>query len=141
MKRHIVTFLLLTAVLGSVIFFGVSVAQLSGSVSMQTSGTTAIISDLFDITPSSINWGTVALGASVSRQIVIANTQNFPLTMSMTYGSVVPDGVVKSLTWNCTDYTIPAKTSVTANITLALTDNMPLSGTTFSLAMVVTGTA
>ena len=141
MKRHIITFLLLTAVLGSVIFFGVSVAQLTGSVSVQTSGTTAVISDMFDITPSSINWGTVSLGASVSRQVVVANKENFPLTMSMTYGSVLPEGIVKSLVWNCTNYVLPARASITASITLTLADTMPLSGTSFSLAIVVTGTA
>ncbi len=141
MKSNIISSLLLTAFLGSVLFLGVSVAQLSSSFSLNTTGTTAIISDLFNVTPNSINWGTVALGVPVSRQMVIANTQNFPLTMSMTYGSEIPVGIVKSLIWNCSGYTILAKSSVTANVPLTLVDDMTISNSTFSLAIVVTGTA
>jgi len=59
----------------------------------------------------------------------------------MTWGSEIPAGIVKSLTWNCSGYVLPAKSSVTANVTLTLVDSMPLSDSTFSLAMVVTGTA
>ncbi len=141
MKRHIITILLLSAFLGSILFFANSVAEIRTTVNLQSSGTTAIISDMFDITPPSIYWGTVSLGVPVSRQIVIANTQNFPLTMTMSYGSEIPAGIVKSLTWNCTNYVLPAKASVTANITLTLVDTIPLSNYNFSLAMVVTGTA
>jgi hypothetical protein len=90
---------------------------------------------------TSINWGTIAPGSSVTSTVYVKNTGNTQITLSMTktgWNPVGADGPI-TVTWNKESTTLTAGASTAATLTLSVSSG--ISGiTTFSVNIVVTGT-
>jgi hypothetical protein len=90
---------------------------------------------------TTIDWGTVAPGNSVTKTIYVKNTGNSDITLSMTKNSWNPtsaNGPI-TVTWNKEGTTLSAGASAAAIITLSVSSG--ISGiTTFSVNIVITGT-
>jgi hypothetical protein len=120
---------------------------LSVSQSVSSSGTvTAVNVGVYSDygctqTLTSINWGTIAPGSSVTSTVYVKNTGNTQITLSMTktgWNPVGADGPI-TVTWNKESTTLTAGASTTATLTLSVSSG--ISGiTTFSVNIVVTGT-
>ena len=90
---------------------------------------------------TSIDWGTLAPGASTTRTIYVKNTGTIPVTLSMTATSWVPSNAntYLTLTWNRESYVLAAGSSVSATLTLTASSSAG-SITTFSFNIIITGT-
>ena len=90
---------------------------------------------------TSINWGTIVPGNSVTRTIYVKNTGNTQITLSMTktnWNPATADGPI-TLTWNRESATLNADQVTTATLTLSVSES--ISGiTNFSVDIVITGT-
>jgi hypothetical protein len=90
---------------------------------------------------TSIDWGTIAPGNSVTRTIYVKNTGNTQLTLSMTTTNWNPasaDGPI-TITWNREGTTLDAGQVTTATLTLNVSED--INGiTNFSVDIVITGT-
>ena len=90
---------------------------------------------------TSIDWGTLAPGASTTRTIYVKNTGTIPVTLSMTATSWVPSNAntYLTLTWNRESSVLAAGSSVSATLTLTASSSAG-SITTFSFNIIITGT-
>ena len=91
---------------------------------------------------SSISWGTVSPGNSITRTVYVKNIGNVPLTVSMTKTNWSPtsaNGPV-TLTWDRENSVLTANQVVAATLTLGISSNA-IGITTFSFDIVITGTA
>ena len=90
---------------------------------------------------TSIDWGTISPGDSVTRTIYVKNTGNTQITLGMTktnWNPINANGPI-TLTWNRESNTLNVGQITTA--TLALSVSESISGITyFSVDIVVTGT-
>jgi hypothetical protein len=90
---------------------------------------------------TTIDWGTVAPGNSVTKTVYVKNTGNSDITLSMTKNGWNPtsaNGPI-TVTWNKEGTTLSAGASAAAIITLSVSSS--ISGiTTFSVNIVITGT-
>jgi hypothetical protein len=90
---------------------------------------------------TTIDWGTVAPGNSVTKTVYVKNTGNSDITLSMTKNGWNPtsaNGPI-TVTWNKESTTLSAGASAAAIITLSVSSG--ISGiTTFSVNIVITGT-
>ncbi|MGB9914268.1 MAG: hypothetical protein ACPLIG_00890 [Candidatus Bathyarchaeales archaeon] len=90
---------------------------------------------------TSIDWGTISPGATVTKTIYLKNTGNVPMTLSMTTQSWSPtnaNGPI-TITWDRESATLPAGQSIAAVITLRASSS--ISGiSSFSVNIVITGT-
>jgi hypothetical protein len=90
---------------------------------------------------TTIDWGTIAPGESVTKIIYIRNNGTVPVTLSMTTSGWSPSTASSyiTLTWNCTNYNLNAGFVVAAALTLNVSSTV--SGiTSFSFDIVITGT-
>ena len=120
---------------------------LSVSQSVSSSGTVTTInvgvySDSACTIPlTTINWGSISPGGSVTSTVYVKNTGNSQITLSMTKNSWTPtsaDGPI-TLTWNRESTTLGAGLYTTAVLTLSVSSG--ISGiSTFSVNIVITGT-
>ena len=120
---------------------------LSVSQSVSSSGTVTTInvgvySDSACTLPlTSINWGSISPGSSVTSTVYVKNTGNSQITLSMTKNSWTPtsaDGPI-TLTWNRESTTLGVGLYTTAVLTLSVSSG--ISGiSTFSVNIVITGT-
>jgi hypothetical protein len=89
---------------------------------------------------TSINWGTVSPGGSVTRTIYVKNTGSVQITLSMTKTSWNPasaNGPI-TITWNKESTKLNANATTTATLTLSVSSS--ISGiTTFSVNIVIAG--
>jgi len=92
-------------------------------------------------TITSLDWGTLAPGASTTRTIYVKNTGTVPVTLSMTTTSWVPSNAntYLTVTWNRENTNLAAGTTVAATLTLTASASAG-SITTFSFNNVITGT-
>ena len=90
---------------------------------------------------SSVDWGTLAPGASTSKTIYLKNTGTVPVTLSMTTTSWTPSNANTYLTlaWNRQNAIVAPNTSVIATLTLTASANAG-NLTTFTVSIVLTGT-
>src|SRR3989337_2692051 len=91
-------------------------------------------------TLTSIDWGTISPGNTVTRTIYVKNTGNAQITLSMTKSNWNPasaDGPI-TLTWNRESTTLTAGQSTMATLTLTVSSGIS-SITTFSVNIIVTG--
>jgi hypothetical protein len=92
-------------------------------------------------TLTSIDWGTISPGNTVTRTIYVKNTGNTQITLSMTTNGWSPtsaNGPI-TLTWNREGTTLTVGQSTAATFTLTVSSS--ISGiTSFSVNIVVTGT-
>jgi len=114
----------------------------AGSINISTSVNVNVYSDYSCTqTLTSIDWGTLTPGNSVTRTIYVKNTGSTPITLSMTKTNWSPssaDGPI-TLTWNKEGTTVNAGQYVAATVTLSVSSS--ISGiTTFSVNIVITGT-
>jgi hypothetical protein len=90
---------------------------------------------------TSIDWGTISPGSSVTRTIYVKNLGTAQLTLSMTKTSWNPasaNGPI-TLTWNRGGTVLAANQVATATLTLGVSSS--ISGiATFSVNIVITGT-
>ncbi len=91
---------------------------------------------------TSISWGTISPGNSVTQTIYVKNTGNTPITLSMTtsnWNPVAANGPI-SISWNRQSQVLSAGSSIAATVTLTVSSS--ISGVTdFSVNIVITGTA
>ena len=89
---------------------------------------------------TSINWGTISSGNSVTRTIYVKNLGATQVTLSMSRENWAPanaNGPI-TVTWNREDTTIAPNQVTTATLTLSVSSS--ISGiTTFSVDIVITG--
>ncbi len=90
---------------------------------------------------TSISWGTISPGNSVTQTIYVKNTGNTAITLSMATSNWNPtaaNGPI-SVSWNRQSQVLSAGSSIAATLTLNVSSST--SGiTTFSVSIVVTGT-
>jgi hypothetical protein len=90
---------------------------------------------------STINWGSVSPGSTVSQTIYIKNTGDLSLTLSMSTSSWNPTAAsdFMAITWNREDAVLDADDSVPAE--LVLTVDSDITGVTaFSVNIIISGT-
>ena len=91
---------------------------------------------------SSINWGTLSPGATVTKTVYIKNTGNAQITLSMTTNNWNPMNANGPITifWDKEGLTLASGQSTAAVITLRVSSS--ISGiTSFSCNIVITGTS
>jgi hypothetical protein len=91
-------------------------------------------------TLTSIDWGTISPGTTVTRTIYVKNTGNTQITLSMTTNGWSPtsaNGPI-TLTWDRQGATLSTGASVAATLTLSVSSSIS-SITTFSVTIVITG--
>jgi hypothetical protein len=145
--RKISTGAIIAIVIVGLVLTVTTAGLLSVSQSVSSSGTvTAVNVGVYSDsactqTLTSINWGTIAPGGSVTSTIYVKNTGNVQITLSMTKTNWNPpgaDGPI-TLTWNKEATTLSAGASTAATLTLTVSSS--ISGiTTFSVNIVITGT-
>lgn len=120
---------------------------LSVSQSISSSGTVTavnvgVFSDSYCTqTLTSIDWGTISPGNSVTKTVYVKNTGNAQITLSMTKASWNPAGAngPVTVTWNREGTVLNSEASIAAILTLSVSSG--ISGiSTFSVNIVVTGT-
>lgn len=90
---------------------------------------------------TTIDWGTVAPGGSVTKVIYIRNNGTVPVVLSMVTSAWSPSTAANyiTVTWNCSSYTLNAGYVVGAALNLSV--NSTISEiTTFSFSITITGT-
>jgi hypothetical protein len=90
---------------------------------------------------TSIDWGTISPGNSITSTVYVKNTGNSPITLSMTKANWIPTGANGpiTVTWNKEGTTLSVGQSVAALLTLTVSSG--ISGITeFSVDIVITGT-
>jgi hypothetical protein len=115
----------------------------SGTVTVVSTPNIGVYSDIACTQGlSSITWGSITPGASVTRTIYLKNTGNVPLTLSMAADSWTPAIASShmSLTWNRASTTLTVNQTTDATLTLAVNSDINGLVTTFSLNIVITGT-
>jgi hypothetical protein len=89
---------------------------------------------------TSIAWGTISPGNSISRTIYLKNTGNAQITLSMTEANWNPasaDGPI-TLAWNRESTTLDVGQVATATLTLSISED--ISGiTNFSMDIIISG--
>jgi archaellum component FlaG (FlaF/FlaG flagellin family) len=144
--RKISTGAIIAIVVIGIALTATSAGLLSVSQSVSSTGTvTAINVGVYsDVsctqTLTSIDWGSVSPGGSVTRIIYVKNTGNAQISLSMTTANWNPSGANGpiTLTWNRESTTLNPGQSTAATLTLSVSSG--ISGiTTFSVNVVITG--
>ena len=133
--------------IASMMLMVVTAGALTASQTLPSTGTiTAVNLDVYSnsacTTPlTSINWGNVSPGTSVTQTIYIKNTGTAAETLSMAYGNWTPSnaGYYLSISWTPAMTSLPAGNSTSATLTLTATSSAG-SLSTFSNNIVITGT-
>jgi len=121
----------------------ISVNQsVSSSGTITTSPNIGVYSDSGCTTNiTSINWGSVAAGGSVTRTVYVKNTGTGSMTLSLSTSSWSPSGAGSYITvsWNQAGTTLTAGESVAATLTLSVSSS--ITGiSSFSNSITITGT-
>jgi hypothetical protein len=144
--RKISTGAIIAIVILGLVLTVTTAGLLSVSQSVSSSGTVTTVnvgvySDSACTLPlTSINWGTISPGTTVTRTIYVKNTGNTQITLSMTTNGWNPTSAngPLTLTWNREGATLNAGISVAATLTLSVSSSIS-SITTFSVTIVITG--
>ena len=91
---------------------------------------------------TSLSWGTISPGNSVTQTVYVKNTGNTPITLTMTTSNWNPTGANGpiTVTWNKQDTVLGAGNSIASTLTLSVSSS--ISGVTdFSVNIIITGTA
>ena len=90
---------------------------------------------------TTLDWGAITPGNSVTRTVYVKNTGTLPVTLSMTTGNWVPSNAntYLTLTWNQGGVVLAAGNSVTAILTLTASSSAG-NLTSFSFNIIITGT-
>ena len=125
----------------------ISAGALSSSQLVPSGGTITAVNvgvytnNACTINCTSVDWGTLAPGASTTRTIYVKNTGTVPVTLSMTTTSWLPSNANSYLTvsWNREGTVVAPGNSVSAVLTLTASASAG-SITTFSFNIIVSGT-
>jgi uncharacterized repeat protein (TIGR01451 family) len=119
-----------------------SVSQSVSSTGTVTAINVGVYSDAYCTQNlTSIDWGTMAPGDTVTRTIYVKNTGNAQITLNMTKTNWNPTGANGPITvsWNKESTTLNPGVSTAATLTLSVSSS--ITGiTSFSVNIVVTGT-
>ncbi len=107
------------------------------TVTQQITSTGQIITINLTANPTSINWGTIDPGTSVTSLVSLTNTGNAAETLTMSTTNL-PSYL--TLSWNCTNYSLSASGSCYAMFTLTVSPSSTL-GAAFNFVITITGTA
>ena len=113
----------------------------SGTVTIISSPNIAVFSNSqCTQTLSSVDWGSITPGESVSKTIYIKNTGDVPLTLTMSPEDWSPSAASNSmdLTWNKQSSTLAVGQTTSAVLTLSV-DSDITGITTFSVNIVIVG--
>jgi hypothetical protein len=125
----------------------ITLSALSASRTVPASGTmTAVNVELYSDAActqicTTLNFGTLDPGSTVTQNVYIKNTGAVPVTLSMAVNNWNPTnaGSCETLSWNRGNYVLNAGLSVQATLTLTAASNTG-SLTTFSFSVTITGT-
>ena len=144
--KRAVMFVVAACLIGMVVGSAVTLAVLNVQRAIPSSGLVVAInvgvySDAgCTLNLTSIDWGSVYPGGSVSKTIYVKNTGNAPITLSMTTASWNPTiaaGQI-NLAWDRENTVLNAGQSTSATLTLSVSQNV--SGvTSFSMNIIVAG--
>jgi hypothetical protein len=145
-NRRIGTILIIVATLGmtlAVLASGltVSTTTLPSSGTVISTVNIGVYSDYACTQPlTSVAWGSIAPGSSVTRIAYVKNTGNSQMTLSMSktnWSPTAANGPI-SLNWNLEGTVLPANNVATASLTLSASSDT--SGiTSFSVNIVISG--
>ena len=144
-----IVILALTGVVLAVLSSGLLVAQQSVSTSGNVGGSIlssvniGVFSDVAATSNcSSIDWGSLSAGSTVTQTVYVKNTGSTPETLSMATSDWNPSSANSSLTltWNMEGASLPAGSVVAATLTLTVAANTG-SLTSFSFNIVISGSA
>jgi uncharacterized protein YcnI len=140
----IIALVLIATVLTVTTFAAITTTQnLSSSGSVTTSANLGVYSNAGCTTPlTTINWGTITPGATITQTIYIKNTGNgLSLALSMGAASWTPAGANGqiTLTWDQAGTRITPGQSVAATLTLTVSSSIA-DVTNFSVQINITGT-
>ena len=90
---------------------------------------------------TSISWGNLAPGSSITRTVYVKNTGNLPVTLSMTTNNWQPLSAPTylTLTWNRANNVLNAGATLSATLTLTAAPNTGTI-TNFGFNIIITGT-
>jgi archaellum component FlaG (FlaF/FlaG flagellin family) len=92
---------------------------------------------------TSISTGAVSPGATKTYMVYVKNTGSIPMNLTMTtsgWNPAAADGPI-TLTWNRENYSLAPGASVSATLTLTVSDSISTSITGFTFDVAITGTA
>ena len=120
---------------------------LTSTQSVQSSGTISAVNVGVYSDPSctinctSLDWGTLSPGGTVTKSIYVKNTGSVSVTLSFSTSNFVPSNAQNHLTatWNRGNYVLQAGGSIMATLTLTASLNSG-SISAFSFNIVITGT-
>lgn len=144
--KRVAIFVVSACLIGMVVGSAVTLAVLNAQRAIPSSGlvvavNVGVYSDSgCDQNLTSIDWGSVYPGGSVSRTIYVKNTGNAPITLSMTttaWNPTVAAGQI-NVTWDKENAVLNAGQSTSATLSLSVSQNV--SGvTSFSMNIIVSG--
>jgi hypothetical protein len=129
------------------ILVGLAVSQTTVKQNLSSSGAISVIGvEVYSNAActnkvTSIAWGTLVPGTSVSKTIYVRNPGTTVETLSMTYGNWTPTTAASffSLSWNCTNHSIASGGVVGAKLTLTVQST--ITGVTdFGYSITIQGT-
>ena len=143
--KRVFLFVAVALAVGVVLGAAVTYAMMQRSYSVPTSGmvigvNVGVFSDsacMQNLT--SISWGSVYPGESVSRTVYVKNTGNAPITLSMAtagWNPAAANGPI-SIAWDREGVSLTSGQVVVAAITLSTSPS--ISGMNFSVTMIITG--
>jgi formate hydrogenlyase subunit 4 len=139
-------FVVAACLIGMVVGSAVTLAVLNVQMAIPSSGlvvavNVGVYSDAAcTLNLTSIDWGSVYPGGSVSRTIYVKNTGNVPMTLSMITTAWTPASAAGQInvTWDKENATLNPGQSTSATLTLTVSPS--ISGiTSFSANIVITG--
>ena len=121
-------FAIAACLIGMAIGSTVTLAVLSGQRAIPSSGSIVAVNiGMYSDSTcaqnlTSIDWGNVYPGSSVSRTVYVKNTGNVPITLSMSTASWNPINALGqiSVTWDKESTVLNAEQSTSANLTLSV---------------------
>ncbi len=144
--KHIILFVAVAALAGMVVGSAVTLALLSTNRAIPSTGTvTAVGVGIYSdadctINLTSIDWGNVYPGDSVSRAIYVKNIGNVPITLTMAtngWNPSIAEGQL-NIAWNIEGASLNPGESTTATLTLTVSATVH-DVTSFTANVIITG--
>jgi hypothetical protein len=143
LSTHAFLAILIVAIMITLSTLGLlSISQTIPSSGTISSINVAVYSDSACTIPqSTISWGLISPGTTITKTIYIKNEGNIPMTLSMRTANWVPSNANNSitLTWNQEGTNLNPDQSTAATLTLRV-DQSISQITSFSMSIIITGT-
>ncbi len=138
-----ITAILLVSATAAVLTSSRSLASNGALSQVQTTVSITVYADsACTQTATSIDWGNLGAGATVSRTLYIKNTGNAPVMLSLSTNGWTPIRTQQYLTlsWNLDGRTLAINEQVQANLQVAASESVDTGITNFGFNVVITGT-